>query len=470
MHPHPSVLRRRTEPLLPVPPPEAGPGGSLSSLSPRTLSASQLQLPPLRAASFYPPTSFDPTSRVSATSPARKPLRSSPLAGPALSTPPGQRQAINTTSTPNLHTLYARFAHRNTASDDLPPPLAIPPPSPAYHHHHPNASSSTVASQVHATRKKLVKRFQHGRASTTPSIMSSAPPASSRESLSLSLSPPMAIPLTRIKTVEGADRIAHAGFNSAEIPRFTRQGLRSRNVVMPLSPQEYERKRRESAVSATLSPSTGRTRPPPPVLSPDSTCSRRLRSRSCTQVEQDVFLLRFQQAPLQRDEETGEADGSPFAGLDRARRAPSPAQSSSTDSGSDAFPFTPTPSVSSISSAISELHSHYPYPCNSVSLVGRDLKGAPEGELEGQALTPILVSDVLRGRQRYSDDGSSTWSQSDDMTTTTTTTATTWEGSDVSVPGGDVEQRKRKGGGRSLKRLLVRTFSRRRFAGTGSAA
>ncbi|TEB26979.1 hypothetical protein FA13DRAFT_1795225 [Coprinellus micaceus] len=425
-----------------LPPAEAGPRGA-ANFSPRTLSPTQV------SARLTTPPSFE--RRVSGASPARKPLRSSPLAGPALS---DNTHPHRTNSTPDLASFYTRLLPRNKSYHDLPPPLS--PFARSFQHTYSNASSSTLASGSTA-RKKLTKRF------------SSQPPSSRRMSFgliprpesSMSHLPPQPALTTRIPDIEGVDKIST--FTASEAPRFTRAALKNRNVVMPLSPKEYQRKRRETAIS--FSPSVAlslqRTqpvaRPQPVVVAPES----RRRGRSFTQDECDAFA-RYHRNLAGRNPDDPEYDGDP---LPSPPRMPSPTRSTSTDSTIDTAYNTPFSSLSSTSTSslptISEPYtpSSPSFPQYTVSLVGAH-KSKPER-------VPSRSGSMLSFRHlfqpygsNHTDDGSSSaWSDSGEGSRDGSTTC---EGSVQSTPpsykgvGADSPGRRES---RSPFKRLLRTFT-----------
>jgi hypothetical protein len=279
--------------------------------------------------------------RLSASS-ARKPVRSSPLAGPALSSGPNQLRR-SSSSTPDFaaphgppgprHASRAKSLHTINFNNQA-------------HHEHARTHSS---SSQEGSRQKLTKRPQLKVRTST--ITPPTPPynhAHSASTPNISINQPS--PLSRINTTDSSpsDDKSWLTFSPfAETPRFTRLALSGQNVVMPLSAKEYQRKRRYTQTSTPNSPaSSTRTLPPAAPANPNWR-----RSRSFTQIDQDIL----DRNRLARDTVNYGASGYhlPTAKSLHPGRIPSSTRSNSTDSTASDSPHYSIPFAPSVSSGSS---------------------------------------------------------------------------------------------------------------------
>ncbi|KAJ7631379.1 hypothetical protein DFH06DRAFT_1439204 [Mycena polygramma] len=217
----------------------------------------------------------------------RKPVRSSPLAGPALlreGAPEGESlpsRLFRVSSTPKLHSLR-RF-------DSTPPPLPLPasPPAlnglsrraslerpPAFYNFSPE--SATFAAQLPSPpltppspspRRHARTRSRSSIVAPMPVFCATSPPPSFPHALTAPLSPSRcrtsAVPLIRANPAIASDSWNDSEDNwltstpCSSTPRFSRLGMAAPNVVLPVPARAYQRPslRGEGGRRVTLLPS-----------------------------------------------------------------------------------------------------------------------------------------------------------------------------------------------------------------------
>ncbi|EAU80505.1 hypothetical protein CC1G_11860 [Coprinopsis cinerea okayama7 len=301
----------------------------------------------------------------------RRPLRSSPLAGPALSHDDSRqlRSHLNSSSTPNLADLpkpdgghLPPRSKSSQACNNLAPHWT---PVLEDRHSHYSTSSTSTSSEVSKPGRKVFKlRKPHPSARTTaipPPHRSdtflpfpqqqrqqrSAPCTPTRRARSLhgpsqeTSTPPL---LTRCPEVLRSDESWMTFSPTAEIPRFSRLGIKASHVVMPLSAKEFHRRRQRqmsaaqplstlasSSISTSTSASTSRLQPPPPPSGPPT--EARTSSRSFTTAIDD-----YEEAPPQSLLKGGaSASDASISGDSGRERVPSLTRSSSDGSSDDSL-------------------------------------------------------------------------------------------------------------------------------------
>ncbi|KAJ7656459.1 hypothetical protein DFH06DRAFT_1411239 [Mycena polygramma] len=217
----------------------------------------------------------------------RKPVRSSPLAGPALSregAPEGEylrSRLVRVSSTPNLHSLRP--------SDSTPPPLPLPASPPAFNGLSRRASlerpssfykipprSATFHAQLPSPsltppspspRRHARTRSRSSIVAPMPVFCATSPPPSFPRALTAPPSPSRCRTST-VPLIRANPAVTFDGWNDSEdnwltstpysgTPRFSRLGMAAPNVVLPVPARAYQRQslRGEGGRRVTLVPS-----------------------------------------------------------------------------------------------------------------------------------------------------------------------------------------------------------------------